>query len=227
MMILAGGFGTRLQAVVADVPKPMAPINGRPFLEILLDHLVDQGVAEAVLAVGYKHEVIEQHFGSAYRGLRLAYSIERTPLGTGGAIRQAFETLGRERAFVFNGDTHCPVSLPALMDTHVSHGAQLTLTLTEVADAGRFGSVVTDVDGRVSAFREKQVGRGRGCINAGVYVVERALLAYAPSGPQFSFEADVMERVIAQVPVFGHVTAAPFIDIGIPSEFARAQELFR
>ncbi len=225
-VILAGGFGTRLQTVVSDVPKPMAPVAGRPFLEVLLDTLVNAGVEHAVLAVGYKREVIERHFGRDYRGIRLDYSVEAEPLGTGGAIRQAMEQAGVERALVLNGDTWCPVDLQALVATHRQHAAMLTLTLTEVSDAGRFGAVEQDADGRVRAFHEKRPGDGPGRINAGVYVVEQALMSYAPSSAKFSFETDVMQRCVSSLPVFGHVTTAPFIDIGIPSEFARAQELF-
>ncbi|WP_029891017.1 nucleotidyltransferase family protein [Polycyclovorans algicola] len=225
-IVLAGGFGTRLQSVVADVPKPMAPVAGRPFLQVLLDTLADAGVTGAVLAVGYKREVIEQHFGAHYRGIALDYSVEAEPLGTGGAIRQAFEQAGVERALVLNGDTWCPVDLLALVQTHRAHAAMLTLTLTQVPDAGRFGAVTQLPDGRVSAFHEKRSDGGAGRINAGVYVVERALMAYAPTSAKFSFETDVMQRVVGTLPVFGHVTDAPFIDIGIPSEFARAQGLF-
>ena len=207
-VVLAGGFGTRLQSVVADVPKPMAPVAGRPFLEVLLDTLADAGVGRVVLAVGYKREVIERHFEAAYRGMTIEYSVESAPLGTGGALRQALDLTGVARALVLNGDTWCPVDLQALIDT------------------GRFGAVELDADGRVRAFHEKRAGGGPGRINAGVYVVERSLLSYAPSTCNFSFETDVMQRQVGHVPVFGHVTDAPFIDIGIPSEFARAQALF-
>ena len=225
-VVLAGGFGTRLQSVVADVPKPMAPVAGRPFLEVLLDTLADAGVGRVVLAVGYKREVIERHFEAAYRGMTIEYSVESAPLGTGGALRQALDLTGVARALVLNGDTWCPVDLQALIDTHRRHAAMLTLTLTQVPDAGRFGAVELDADGRVRAFHEKRAGGGPGRINAGVYVVERSLLSYAPSTCDFSFETDVMQRQVGHVPVFGHVTDAPFIDIGIPSEFARAQALF-
>lgn len=225
-IVLAGGFGTRLQSVVADVPKPMAPVNGRPFLEILLDHLHAQGVPQVWLATGYKHEVIEGHFGSDYRGLPLRYSVEREPLGTGGAILQALGSAGVDRAFVLNGDTHCPVDLSALYGRHLATAALLTLSLVAVEDAGRFGRVETDAEGRVTAFREKAPGGGPGWINAGVYAVERALFESAPSRPRFSFETEVMQPAADHLPVFALPTQAPFIDIGIPSEYARAQELF-
>ncbi|HEX4871867.1 MAG TPA: nucleotidyltransferase family protein [Nevskiaceae bacterium] len=225
-VVLAGGLGTRLASVVRDVPKPMAPVNGRPFLEYLLAHLEGQGVRQVVLAVGHLREVIIRHFGDRFRGLALSYSVESEPLGTGGAIRQAFEQAGFARAFVLNGDTHCPVDLAALQACHEAQAAELTLTLTEVADSDRFGAVSLDDQGWVRAFREKQASRGPGLINAGVYLMERRLLERAPAQPRFSFETELMQASVGQAAIAGHISPASFIDIGIPSEFARAQTLF-
>lgn len=225
-VILAGGFGTRLAAVVADVPKPMAPVAGRPFLERLLDRLQAQGLRRVVLAVGYRHEIIRGHFGARYRELAIEYSLEQEPLGTGGALRQAFAETGLARAFALNGDTYCDLGLAALEATHVRAPAEVTLALVRVADAARFGAVELDGHGRVRAFREKSAQPAPGLINAGVYMIERSALERAPAAARFSFEQDVLQPQAGQGSLGGHVVEdALFIDIGVPDDFRRAQQL--
>ncbi len=224
-VVLAGGFGTRLSSVISDVPKPMAPVRGRPFLEFLLGHVARQGVRRVILSVGYKREVIQDHFGSAWGGLDIDYCVEDQPLGTGGGIKKAFEDHGLARAFVFNGDSYCPVALEPLLARHRERESLLTLTLTQVADAGRFGSVEIDAENRIRAFREKDSNGGPGLINAGIYVVESGVFAGFAERPRFSFETDVMQGLYTDSPMRGFVTGAMFIDIGIPSELERAQEL--
>lgn len=125
-VVLAGGFGTRLSSVISDVPKPMAPVRGRPFLEFLLGHVARQGVRRVILSVGYKREVIQDHFGSAWGGLDIDYCVEDQPLGTGGGIKKAFEDHGLARAFVFNGDSYCPVALEPLLARHRERESLLT-----------------------------------------------------------------------------------------------------
>lgn len=225
-IILAGGFGTRLAAVVADVPKPMAPVAGRPFLEHLLDRLLSQGVRRVVLAVGYKHEVIQNHFGSEYRGLEVSYSVETDPLWTGGALRQAFEEAGLVRALALNGDTFCTADLSAFSAAHAKADRACSLTLVPVEDAGRYGAVELDAAGRVSAFREKNPQPAPGLINAGVYALERRVFELAPPEKKFSFEQAVLQAHAASAGFAGFIaTDATFIDIGIPEDFYRAQTL--
>lgn len=225
-VILAGGFGTRLAAVVSDVPKPMAPVAGRPFLERLLDRLLQQGVQRVVLAVGYKREIIQHHFGNSYRGLALSYSVESTPLGTGGALRQAFAEQGLQRALALNGDTYCTAQLDALSASHARAGVLATLTLVPVADAGRYGAVEIDAQGRVQAFREKNPQPAAGLINAGIYALEKAVFDLAPATAQFSFEQAVLQAHAASAGFAGHVAEQGlFIDIGVPDDYQRAQTL--
>lgn len=225
-IILAGGFGTRLAAVVSDLPKPMAPIAGRPFLERLLDRLQAQGLHRVVLAVGYKHDIIRAHFGARYRELVVEYSLEPAPLGTGGALRQAFFETGLERAFALNGDTWCDLSLAALDAAHRHAPAEVTLALVRVADAARFGAVELDEHGRVSAFREKTPQAAPGLINAGVYVIERSVFARAPTAARFSFEQELLQAQAGRGSLGGYVVDnALFIDIGVPEDFRRAQHL--
>ena len=128
-VFLAGGLGTRLRAAVSDVPKPMAPVQGRPFLERLLDYWIGQGVQRAVLAVGYMHETIRQHFGEKYRNCVITYSVEQQPLGTGGALVQALPLVQAETFLVLNGDTYFAVPLPALTEFHQQRRAKVSLSL--------------------------------------------------------------------------------------------------
>ncbi len=225
-IILAGGFGTRLATVVSDVPKPMAPVAGRPFLERLLDRLIVQGISQVVLAVGYKREIIQNHFGARYKNLEVRYSVESEPLGTGGALRQAFDEAGLDQAFALNGDTFCSASLPALAAAHSQAARAATLTLVRVEDAGRFGAVQLDGAGRIAAFSEKNPEPRPGLINAGIYVLERRVFDLAPPGAKFSFEQAVLQTHAATAGFAGHVAEdSLFIDIGVPEDYRRAQSL--
>ncbi len=226
-VILAGGFGTRLAAVVSNVPKPMAPVAGRPFLEFILDELDRQGVTRVVMAIGHLGEHISGHFGPFYRGLELLYSRETTPLGTGGALRDAARMASRDRLLAMNGDSWCPVDLRALAQAHDAAGTLATLSLVRVADASRFGTVDLDAAGRVAAFVEKTGRTAPGLINAGIYALDRRVLDAAPAVGSFSFEKEVLEARAGNGSLQGHVVDTPlFIDIGVPADYQRAQSLF-
>ena len=225
-LVLAGGLGTRLASVVPDLPKPMAPVAGRPFLEHVLRRLAQQGVAEAILCVGYKRDVIQAHFGTQFGGLQLRYSNEDQALGTGGAIRLAFDRFALRSALTLNGDTWCEAPLSDFVIFHRARAAQVSVVLTPVADSARFGAVETDADGRIQRFSEKPSSPGEAWVNAGVYLVEAAALQLAPAVPRFSFEAELMPACAAQGQAFGFRCQANFIDIGVPSDYQRAQELF-
>lgn len=161
-IVLAGGFGTRLMHVVSDVPKPMAPVCGKPFLQYILDDLANKGVDRVVLAVGYKRESIEEHFGLTYAGMELVYSSEDKPLFTGGAIRQAMGHILGKRAFVVNGDTYFDVALDEMEHVHVCSGAVLTIAVKPMRGFDRYGTVCTDENRRVTAFwRRDSVRLGR------------------------------------------------------------------
>lgn len=225
-VVLAGGFGTRLAAVVSEVPKPMAPIAGRPFLERLLDRLGAQGVQRVVLAVGHKREIIQNHFGSRYGVLDIRYSIESEPLGTGGALRHAFEENQLERALALNGDTFCTADLAAFSAAHTTAGRAASLTLVPMDDAGRYGAVEIDGAGRIAAFREKDPAPRPGLINAGLYALERRVFELAGDQKKFSFEQAVLQTHAATAGFAGHIAeGAMFIDIGIPDDYHRAQTL--
>jgi len=221
-IVLAGGLGTRLASVTSDIPKPMAPIGSRPFLEYLLDYLVEQGTEQAVLAVSHKWEVIRRHFGDTYRGMLLSYSVEEVPLGTGGAIRQALESITDDEVVVLNGDTLFRVDLKGMVNIHRSGGARLSIALKQVADSGRFGRVEVSADGVVTNFLEKSTG-GPGWINGGIYMLHRRVFADFPMPARFSFELDLVEPNIGRIQPRAFQSDAYFIDMGVPEDYERAQ----
>lgn len=219
-IVLAGGFGTRLQGVISDVPKPMAPIAGRPFLEILFDRLASQGVRRIILALGYLAPVIIRHFGYTYKGMEIQHVVEDSPLGTGGAIRLAMDACETDPIFIFNGDTYVEPDLKQILSAWRGNPVVIA---QHVDDTHRYGRLETDGN-RLIAFKEKGV-KGPGLINAGCYLLSRqALDAHVPGIP-FSIETDYLEPNVE----VGKVDVVPidglFIDIGIPEDFVRAQTL--
>lgn len=224
-IVLAGGMGTRLRTVVSDVPKPMAPVNGRPFLAYVLDDLVTQGIERVILAVGYKREVIVEYFGIEYRGMELLYSVEEEPLGTGGAIKQAFDLVVGKNAFVLNGDTYFSVSLSDLDAFHEKKHCDMTLALKPMKDFDRYGTVVTDDSGKILGFEEKQ-HRVEGLINGGVYLFGKNIWIGPELGEKFSFETEILEGLFATRTFCGMVSDTYFIDIGIPTDYERSQHDF-
>lgn len=220
-IVLAGGLGTRLQQRVPGLPKSMAPVAGRPFLCHVLDRLIAGGIAEIVLALGYRADVISAHFGSRYRGAALSYSVEAEPLGTGGAVANAARALGRETVLVQNGDTFIDIDYGALLDWHRQAPADAAMVLARVADTARYGAVVVE-GGRVRGFAEKG-GTGAGWINAGAYLIRPDVFgAFGLSG-RFSLEADLLQRHCEALSPRAYLTEAFFIDIGIPEDYERAQ----
>ncbi len=220
-IVLAGGLGTRLREVVSDVPKPMAPVAGRPFLQYILDYLAGFGVQTVALAVGYKYEVVQDCFGSEYAGMRVRYSVESQPCGTGGGIRQAADLLDDEDLLVLNGDTFFAADLAALADFHRRTGASLTVAAKPMADCARYGTMVLDPAGRITGFAEKRPGAS-GHINGGIYAMSPRLLADRPLGQRFSFETEVLESGYDTQAFYALVCDAYFIDIGIPADYDRA-----
>lgn len=225
-IILAGGFGTRLSHVVSDVPKPMAPVYGKPFLTYLLDRLIDADIRRVILATGYKHECIESYFGPSYRGTEIVYSQETTPLFTGGAIRKAAEQIQSEDFVVLNGDTLFDIDFAKLYDFHTKHNAKLSIALRQVADTSRYGSVTCTNDHIVS-FSEKAESVGAGDINGGIYMINRSWLFNQDLPSKFSFEKELMQPMAGDPSFYGLSFNTYFIDIGVPEDYYRAQEEFK
>lgn len=221
-VVLAGGFGTRLRQVVADVPKPMAPVGGRPFLDILLGSLAQKGFSRVVLSLGFMAEKISDHFGSRFAGLDLAYVVEDTPLGTGGATRLAAAACTQDHVFVFNGDTYLDLEVE-LLEQQWQARRHPVVVGRQVPDTARFGRLVVDGD-RIISFAEKGIS-GPGLINAGCYVLPRDALVRFPLNQAFSIETDYLVPEVANAMVEVFVTAGVFIDIGIPEDYSLAQTL--
>lgn len=219
-IVLAGGLGTRLRSVVPDLPKPMAPVAGRPFLEIVLGQLARRGFTRVVLSVGYKSELIRAHFGDRFQGLELDYAVEDSPLGTGGAIRLALEHCREDHVFVFNGDTYLDLEVDAVESLWQAHHEAIVVG-REVEDVSRYGSLRLE-DGRIRVFGEK-AGSGRGLINAGCYVLRRDQLDAFQPGQVFSLEVDYLTGLARDAGIRCFVTRGHFIDIGVPEDFQRAQ----
>ena len=222
-IILAGGFGTRLQSVVKDVPKPMADINGRPFLAYLFDYAISNGVERVVLSVGYKREVIERYFGNSYKGAKIEYCVEDSPLGTGGAIKRALGMCVKRETLVLNGDTFFAVNLPSFVELHNKTTSLVSIALKPMECFDRYGCVALDGDTVVS-FEEKKYCDS-GLINGGVYLLNRDILPTLNCLPDiFSFEKDFLESKIADIRPYGFIDNGYFIDIGIPEDYERAKE---
>lgn len=224
-VILAGGLGTRLRSVVSDRPKPMAPIAGRPFLEYLVERLRRAGCEEVILAVGYGQGQIEAHFGDGGRfGVPIRYAREETPLGTGGALKNATAWL-RAPFLAMNGDTFSAVDPDALHRAHAARKAVDpaclgTLALLPCSDASACGWVEQDDAGRIVAFREKTGAEGRARrVSAGLYLLEPEILARIPAG-RVSLETEVFPRLTkGSGALFGWMAEGSFIDIGTPEGY--------
>lgn len=223
-IVLVGGLGTRLRSVVQDLPKPLAPVAGRPFLARLLDRLGDNGIRRVVLACGYRAGQVVAAIGDDWRGMQVAYSIEAEPLGTGGAIRLAATHLQGGGAHVLNGDTWLDYVPADLERACRARAAAVAIALAHVDDVARYGAIAID-HGRVVAFHEKG-GQGPGWINAGCYFLGADALAALPARDAFSFEQAVLEPRAHAGEVAAFTDTAGFIDIGVPEDFARAQSLF-
>ena len=219
-VVLAGGLGTRLRDRISELPKPMAPVAGRPFLEYLLDALVRANVDAIVLAVGYRAEVIQEHFRDSYRGVPIQYSFEAQPLGTGGALALAVEHLGDDPILAINGDTLLQVDYGDLALWHSKAPEPLAMVLRQVPDAGRYGAIRLE-DGRVTGFAERGAPTP-GLINGGIYILQANLFKALGLSGRFSFEVDVLERRCHELRPRAFITDSYFIDIGIPEDLDRA-----
>jgi D-glycero-alpha-D-manno-heptose 1-phosphate guanylyltransferase len=227
-VILAGGLGLRLRAAVPDLPKPMAPLNGRPFLAHLMDYWLGQGVVRFILSVGYRHKAIIGFFGAAYRGAALDYAVEETPLGTGGGLLLALEQMPGEAPFLaLNGDTFFAVDASALRRFHAQSAAGCTLALFRADEADRYMGVRLAPDGRV-----EDLAAGRGApgalANGGVYVFNPAMLRERGfvAGEKISLEETLLPSLKdAGDRIFGMACPGRFIDIGVPADYARARDI--
>ncbi len=222
-IVLAGGFGTRLKKLGLDIPKPMVEVGGRPFLEYILLYLRYHGVERVILSVGYKKEVIKEHFGSLFRGMWVDYAEEEQPLGTGGGIRRAMTLCREEQVWVLNGDTFFEVDLPAMFAFHKGEKALVTLAGKKMKKPGRYGLIRYNAQMRIREFREKDPAAEEGVINGGVYLIDRTRFLEKPLPEAFSMEHDFLEPYVAKEKFMLYLSDGYFIDIGIPEDLERAR----
>jgi D-glycero-alpha-D-manno-heptose 1-phosphate guanylyltransferase len=224
-ILLVGGLGTRLKSVVPSSPKALASVGERPFLQLLVRQLSTQGIRELVMCTGYLAGQIEEAFGDGSElGVTIEYSEESVPLGTAGGLKLAQRYVQHESEFlVLNGDSFLEIDFSELFDLHRRHGGLATMAAVHVENAGRYGTVQVGTGGRITGFVEKTGQNSPGIINAGVYVFSRAVLAQVPDGPA-SLERDVFPLLLEQG-IYGLEQRGVFIDIGIPEDYARAQEM--
>jgi mannose-1-phosphate guanylyltransferase len=219
-ILLVGGFGTRLKPLTDESPKPMLPVAGLPVTEHQILAAKKAGIHTLVLATSYLAEIFTPYFGDGSQwGMKILYAVEKEPLGTGGAIRNAAELLGRdEPVVIFNGDVLSRHSIANQIAFHESHQADVTLHLIEVEDARAFGCVPTDSEGRVTAFLEKMDNPVTNSINAGCYVFSPAVIDQIPLGTVVSVERETFPALVSSGrPVFGYKEQAYWLDVGTPA----------
>lgn len=223
-VVLAGGFGTRLAHVVPDVCKPMAPVADKPFLRFVMDQLAAADIQRVVVADGYRRDQIEGFFGDTYRGLEVLYSSEKTPLLTGGAVKQALSKCQGDWVFVMNGDTWLDIDFGAMEDAvdAAPDYVQAIVAVRRMYDFDRYGTIGVDSQGVVTAFNEKKPCV-TGLINAGVYLVRRSALDGMPR--KFSLESDYFEKAVSEGALRAVECKGGFIDIGVPEDYEHAQTM--
>lgn len=224
-ILLAGGLGTRLRSVVKDRPKPMALIEGKPFMEYVTQELVACGIRDIIFAVGYKGSMVEEHFkdGEGF-GFRAFYAYEETLLGTAGAIKNAGALVTEERFYVLNADTFYQMDYTRLIAQMDGQSLDMALVLREVPDVSRYGQAVLDGEGILTGFNEKTEERRPGAINGGIYLMNRSLLEEIPEG-KVSLEQEMIPRWMEEGKrLGGFVNDGYFIDIGIPEAYFQFQE---
>lgn len=217
-IVLAGGLGTRLRSVVSDLPKPMAPIGDKPFLEYILKYLQKNGVTKAILSVGYMWEIIKDYFGDRFENIELVYSVEDEPLGTGGAIKKAMTQVRNSQVYIINGDTFFDLDLKILS---LEDNSKLILSLKQMINFDRYGCVESNDDNLVTAFTEKGY-RESGNINGGIYLASKDIFDDYTLDEKFSFE-EFMQENFKTLKAFVKVFENYFIDIGIPEDYEKAQ----
>jgi NDP-sugar pyrophosphorylase family protein len=228
-VVLAGGFGTRIKHLLRDLPKPMAPVAGRPFVEWVVRYLARQGVRRVILSTGHLADTIATHFAThPVPGVTVSCVQETTPLGTAGGFLNAARSIESPSAawLVLNGDSLAFLDLAPFAARLADDAIAGAIAALEVPDAARYGTLAIDARSRVTAFTEKRAGRG--IINAGVYLFRHAALTHFPEKVPLSFETDVFPALLARrFPIAAHVVRAAFLDIGTPESLPLAENFIR
>ena len=255
-VLLVGGMGTRLRSIVADIPKCLAPVNEIPFIYYLLNELQEIGVRDAVLCTGYKGDQVESLLGSKFQNIRLKYSHEEKPMGTGGSLRLALPHINHHRwllsrpsstenenscsrsgnnsifevsnddVLVLNGDSYCEADFSAFLSDFRQNEADASILLTKVEDSDRFGTVETDDQGSIINFREKNDKKIQGWVSAGIYLMKKEMIRTIPGGSNISIERQVFPEWV-NYKFTGFQSGGFFLDIGTPESFTVAEKYLR
>lgn len=225
-IILAGGLGTRIRSTIGEMPKCMAPVNGKPFLHYIFEWLQQQNVSHIILSLGYKHEMITEWLQKENYPFQIDHVIEDTPLGTGGGIQLALKKCKEQQVLVLNGDTLFHIDTKKIFEFHQVNNAETTIALKKMIQFERYGSVNVDEKNRIISFDEKRF-RESGLINGGVYVINKNDFLKENFPQKFSFEKNYLETSVVEKKFFGKIFSDYFIDIGIPEDFKKAQEDFK
>ena len=221
-IILAGGLGTRLRSELSEIPKSMALVGSRPFLEYQMDYLLANGISRFILSVGYKSEYIRKHFSDQYKNCEIIYAIEKTQLGTGGAIKNAMQFVLDDHVVIANGDSLFFSDLETQFRSHLAYEADVTLAVKPMRKFDRYGTILIDGNGKITSFSEKQFA-GKGLINGGLYIFNVSSFRRLDLMDIFSIEKDFFKTKVNQLNFFGAISKGYFLDIGIPEDFKRAQ----
>jgi D-glycero-alpha-D-manno-heptose 1-phosphate guanylyltransferase len=222
-VVLAGGLGSRLRDVINDVPKVLAPINGKPFLFYLLKYLERQNASRVILALGYRSEQVEIWLKENEFKFEITLSIEEEPLGTGGALIKAIKLCHEDNIVFLNGDTYFDIDLKKLYLKSVETiGCRVSLAILRVEEPHRYGTVICDSICRIIEFKEKSIVK-EGLINGGVGVINREFFLNNMPLKKFSLEKDFFEKFVSKGGIFGIEFNSYFIDIGVPNDYEKAQ----
>lgn len=225
-IILCGGQGTRLRSVVGESQKVMASVDDEPFLDLLIKYIRAQGGRRVILATGYKAEDVEAHYQGLFTDMTIEFSRELEPLGTGGAVKNAWSKVQSENFFVLNGDSFCPIVFDSMLDLHIAYQSAATVALAKVEDGQDYGSVLLDDAGCVTAFQEKVPTGNLTYVNTGIYCFRQELKDLLPALPKFSLERDFFPSIIGKG-FCGYATDKSFLDIGTPQRYKEAAQQMR
>lgn len=222
-IILAGGLGTRLREAVPDLPKCMAPVNGQPFITFVIRHLQQQGITRFIFSLGYRSDAFTEYLSTVLDSGSFELVIEKEPLGTGGAIQLACNFAKEKNVVVVNGDSIFKVDLSLQADFHFAHQSHCTLALKPMENFERYGVVELNTDHSIASFKEKQFYQ-KGLINGGVYILHTEYFLALGLPEKFSFETDYLQKYYTERNIYGVIQDGYFIDIGIPEDYAKAQQ---
>lgn len=222
-VILCGGKGTRLQSVLPDSPKPMAPIEDKPFLAHLIQSLTTSGFRHFVLCSGYRSEQIEAYFSDAIARGTVRISREQAPLGTGGALRYAYPLLRGQRCVVLNGDSFCQVDFPQMLRSHIASQSAATIAVVPVDSTSSYGTVHMTPNNTITSFCEKIEGVS-GAVNAGIYLLENQVIRNITPDQPVSMEKDIFPHLAQAGQLHGILCHGPLWDIGTPERYARVRQ---